>query len=310
LRYSESPGAMAAERGRVVVVGSINADRVTQVAKLPGPGETVMGGELAHLHGGKGANQAAAAAVAGAQVVLIAAVGEDDAGAEELSVLRASGVDCAQVRCLPGAVTGMALIMVDARAENQIVVIPGANARLTAAHIGDSLTRLALHRDDVILVCNEVSAEAVGAAISGGASAGARVIYNPAPARALDVGPAAFQIITPNRSELEALTGSDQLEQAAMELSDRTGTVVVVTVGAAGAVIASPAENEVTRIEAPACNPIDTVGAGDFFNGVLAARLAAGIDLPEAVSAGVQSASESTLWRGARAPGDATPRGD
>jgi len=293
---------MTGHRGRVIVVGSINADRVVQVKELPGPGQTVMGGELVHMHGGKGANQAAAAAVAGADVFLVAAVGPDQPGDEELSVLGASGVDCTQVRHLPGTVTGMALITVDARGENQIVVIPGANAQLTPAQINDSLSRLALTPHDVMLVCNELSAQAADAAILAGAAAGARVIFNPAPPRELPDGVARFTIITPNRSELAALAGPAEVDRAAQDLANRTGADVVVTVGADGAVIASPRGAAITRISAPRCESIDTVGAGDVFNGVLAACLAAGSDLPEAVQEGVKRASESTLWRGTRAP--------
>lgn len=288
--------------GRVIVVGSINADRVVRVAELPVAGQTVLGGELAHLHGGKGANQAVAAAMAGAEVILVAAVGEDQAGAEELSVLRAAGVNCGAVRRLTGEATGMAMITVDAHGENQIVVIPGANLQLTPAQIDASLASLAVTQRDVILVCNELSPHAVNGAILAAASLGARVIFNPAPARALPDGPARFSVITPNRSELLALTGSDDIAPAAQSLADDTRASVVVTAGAAGAVIASPGDGTVIRIPAPPCEPVDTVGAGDVFNGVLAARLAAGQELPQAVKEGVERASESTLWRGARSP--------
>lgn len=291
--------------GRVVVVGSINADWVVEVAELPGPGETVVGDRISRRHGGKGANQAVAAARAGAVVAIVGAVGDDAVGDGELGDLDTAGVNREHVRRLSGTSTGVALITVDSRGENQITVAPGANGRLTAEWVDRALLALTLSPRDVVLICHEIDDAAVGVAIRAGADANARVILNPAPPRDLNrSAPGRLAVLTPNRPEALALSGSSAIEEAARALSVAIGGATVVTVGSAGAIIALPAERELTEISAPVSEPVDTVGAGDVFNGILAARLAAGDVLREAVAAAVERASESTQWPGARAPAD------
>lgn len=287
------------------MVGSINADWEIEVPDLPGPGETVVGDRISQRHGGKGANQAVAAARAGAVVAIVGAVGDDAVGDGELGDLDTAGVHREHVQRLPGTPTGVALITVDSRGENQITVAPGANAGLSAEQVDRALLALTLSTLDVVLVCHEIDDAAVGAAIRAGADASARVILNPAPPRDLNPSaPGRLAVLTPNRPEALALSGSSTIDEAARELAAAIGGATVVTVGSAGAIIASPAERELIKIAAPVSEPLDTVGAGDVFNGVLAARLAAGDPLQVAVAVGVERAAESTQWPGARAPAD------
>jgi ribokinase len=288
---------------RVVVVGSINADLTVQVARLPAPGETVAGDSLRHGHGGKSANQAVAAAAAGAVVELVAAVGHDDAGADELRELQRAGVRTAGVARLAGVGTGVAVIAVEPAGENQIIVVPGANGQLSAEQVSGTLERLALSPGDVVLTGHEVNAGPVAAALGAAARAGATAILNPAPARELPESLTGV-ILTPNETESHELTGEADAGRAAEALHARTGAPLIVTLGSAGALIVGA--SGATTVAAPQVNPVDTTGAGDVFNGVLAARLAAGDELNAAVVSAVAAATESTTWRGARRP-DPTP---
>jgi ribokinase len=272
--------------GTVVVVGSINADLVVTVDRLPAAGETVIGGRFARHGGGKGANQAVAAARAGASVRFVGAVGDDDFGAAALAELEREGVDVGAVARLGGEPTGVALIAVDREGRNQIAVASGANARVDGARIG------ALAAGDVCLLGFEVPDAAVVAGARAAAQAGARIVLNPAPARTL---PEALHgsgaVVTPNAGEAKALGG-------AREIAARTGGPVIVTLGADGALLLD-GERE-TAIPAPAVDVVDTTGAGDAFNGVLAAGLAAGLELEDAARRAVEAATASVRVAGAR----------
>ena len=272
--------------GSVVVVGSINADLVVTVDRLPAAGETVIGGRFARHGGGKGANQAVAAARAGGSVRFVGAVGDDDFGTAALEELQSEGVDVSAVARLKDEPTGVALIAVDREGRNQIAVASGANARVDGARVG------ALAAGDVCLLGFEVPDAAVAAGARAAAEAGARVVLNPAPARAL---PEALHgsgaVLTPNAGEGEALGG-------AREIAARTGGPVIVTLGADGALLLDGG-NE-TAIPAPAVDVVDTTGAGDAFNGVLAAGLAAGLDLEDAARRAVEAATASVRVAGAR----------
>jgi ribokinase len=293
---------VADSRTQVIVVGSINIDWTVRVERLPGPGETVTGDDLQIASGGKGANQAVAATAAGAVVAIVAAVGGDAGGRTQLETLKRAGVDTSLVRHL-GDLTGVAVVTVDASGENQIVAIAGANEKLEAGHVDTALTALRVGPGDVVLTGHEVSADAVGAALAGARTAGATAIVNPAPARALpdDLSGA---ILTPNESEARELTGEPDADRAAQALHARTGAPVIVTLGAAGAlVVGAPGEPATPfTVPAPPFAPIDTTGAGDVFTGALAAHLAAGDALAAAVTAAVHAATASTGWRGARRP--------
>jgi len=288
----------------VVVVGAINVDLVVVAQRLPGPGETVVGGGLQTFGGGKGANAAVAAARAGATVHLIGAVGGDDTGAVALAELREAGVDVGDVAVLAGESTGVALIVVDARGENQIAVGAGANAAVPVDHIRQSLRSL-LPTAGCVLVSTEIPADAVAAAVEESFHARVRCILNPAPvlpviAELLDRGP----ILTPNGSELSDLATlvGDAIGSAtadAQRLAAMTHHPVVVTQGGNGVLVVT-ADGLVQLVPAPPVEVRDTTGAGDTFNGVLAARLAMGEDLATAVPVAVVAASLSVTQVGAR----------
>lgn len=275
--------------GRVVVVGSVNIDLVVTTDRLPGPGETVTGGRLARHHGGKGGNQAVAAARLGARVVFVGAVGDDGFGVEARAALEAEGVDLGECLTLPGQATGVALILVDATGENLISVASGANGAVTPAMVRAALGRLAVGPGDVVLVGHEIPTASTAAALETARAAGARTILNPAPAAGLDAAAlAAAGILTPNEGELEVLRG----------VGLPAGAALLVSLGADGARLETP--DGATAIPALAVSAVDTVGAGDTLNGALAAALAAGDDLVAAARRAVAAASLSVTRAGAR----------
>jgi ribokinase len=309
--------------GRVIVVGSVNVDLVVVAARLPGPGETVTGGDVARHHGGKGGNQAVAAARLGARVAFVGAVGEDDFGVAARAALAAEGIDVTHLAATARP-TGVALIVVDERAENLIAVAPGANAAPTAASVAAAMGALAIGPGDVVLVSCEIPPGAIRAALAGARAAGAATVLNPAPADGLDPATIAMaDVLTPNEAELALLAGSvigsapadggpggarspagpdaGDIETVARRLlaggpDDRA---VVVTLGAAGALVV-PAVGAASTIAAARVVPLDTTGAGDAFNGALAAGLAAAMPLTGAVRRAVVAAGLSTTRAGAR----------
>lgn len=291
--------------GSVVVVGAVNVDLVVVAGRLPGPGETVVGETVRRFGGGKGANAAVAAARAGAGVRLVGAVGADDTGAAALEELRAEGVDTDAVAALAEVATGVALIVVDGCGENQIAVGAGANGALPATHVTDALAA-ALPGAGCVLVSTEIPDAAVAAAVHAARDAGLPCVLNPAPVVAavpdvLARGP----ILTPNAAECRDLAsrlgcGGADTAACARGIAARSGAPVVVTVGGDGALVVGPGGG-VAEVPAPVVPVRDTTGAGDAFNGVLAARLAAGADLAAAVRAGVVAASLSVRHAGARA---------
>jgi ribokinase len=280
---------------RVCIVGSINIDLVVVADRLPRPGETVLGGRFAVHDGGKGANQAVAAARAGATVSMIGAVGLDEHGHRALAALEAEGVDVARVRRVEEP-TGVAIIAVGPRGENQIVVAPGANAAFTLDD--EDLERIS--GSDVLLTNHEVPNAVMGSSLRAAAEADVRSILNPAPARGipaevLHLGP----ILTPNEHELVVAIGNDETEAALDELTARHAGPIIVTQGPAGALLAQDDRRE--RFAGfPAPEVVDTTGAGDTFNGVLATWLARGASLQEAIVAANAAASLSVGAAGAR----------
>ena len=284
---------------RVVVVASINVDLVVAVQRLPAAGETVAGGRFARHGGGKGANQAVAAARLGADVAVVGAVGDDDLGEEALAGLEAEGIDVGGVARLEGVPTGVAAIVVDAAGENQIAVASGANAQLDPMSVQRAVAdRLGAGRG-VVLLGHEVPSGAVAAGARAAAAAGWMVVLNPAPARPLDADVlAAHPLLTPNRAEACELAGNDDADAAARALAARTGAPVLVTLGGDGALLADG--EGVQRLPTPRVQVVDTTGAGDTVNGALAVELAGGRSLPDAARFALAAAARSTTAPGAR----------
>ena len=286
--------------GRVIVVGSVNVDLVVRTARLPAAGETVVGGDLARHHGGKGANQAVAAARLGASVAFVGAVGGDDFGRDAARALADEGIDTSRLTTVDRP-TGVALIVVDEAGQNLIAVAPGANADLTADMVAQAMESLALSAGDLVLVSREVPPDAARTALAGGRAAGATTILNPAPAAGLDRETRRLaDVLTPNRTELATISGTSAPGEAADLLLDEEGSRwLAVTLGAAGAELVERGGQPIV-MRAPAVEAVDATGAGDCFNGALAAMLAAGRPVAEAVAQAVRAASLSTEREGAR----------
>lgn len=287
--------------GRVIVVGSVNVDLVAVVDHLPAPGETVIGGRFEQHHGGKGGNQAVAAARLGASVAFIGAVGEDAFGSDARAALEREGIDLSGLSTLPGAPTGVALILVDRDGENSIAVAGGANAALTSVGVRAALKRLAVTAGDVVLVGHEIRTGAAHEALRLGRLARATTILNPAPATGLEAPTLALaDILTPNRGELADLVGDGPTGPAAKRLlgADPGTRAVLVSLGADGATLVTGRKS--TKIPARPVTAIDTVGAGDTLNGALAAGLAAGLSLDIAARRAVTAAGLAVSRAGAR----------
>jgi ribokinase len=360
--------------GRVIVVGSVNIDLVARVPALPHPGETVTGGSYERHHGGKGGNQAVAAARLRRPTLFIGALGDDSFEGEARRALASERVDVSMVASLPGQPTGMALILVDAAGENEIAVVPGANGAIEEGYARDCLGRLGRLAGDVVLVCNEVPLHVVREALVCAHAAGATTVLNPAPATGIDRAILSLaDIITPNRNELATLL-STQGHRAGSRTDDAPAVAeharplieegggglgvrkaVIVTLGASGVVVleregsgldgtpavaapteaasggteagqraegeeggkadvaagatqppsaaeppAGPAPIRVWEAPAEKVATIDSTGAGDAFNGALAAAIAEGRSLAEAVDRALVAGALATTRAGAR----------
>ena len=261
---------------KIVVVGSVNTDMVVTGERIPAPGETVLGGNFQTHPGGKGANQAVAAARMGGDVTLIAKVGDDPFGREARTRFQQEQIDTGFLLTDPEPASGVALIMVDARGENCIAVAPGANAALTPDDLEPARHRI--EQADALLLQLEIPIPTLLAAARLAAAGGRKVILNPAPATELpaELYPL-LSVITPNQTEAELLTGirldnEDALRRAAARLCDRGAATAVITLGSRGA-YCFPAGNG-QLIPAFRVEPVDTTAAGDVFNGALAVALA------------------------------------
>jgi ribokinase len=271
---------------RVIVFGSSNTDMTVRVPRLPAPGQTILGSTFTTSPGGKGANQAVAARRAGAEVVFVTAVGDDDLGRQALDLYRREGIDVIHVRVVEGVASGVALIYVDDRGENLIGVAPGANHRLTPEDI-DRLPDSLFRCDDVMLVSLEIPVETAIRALRRGKDAEMCTILNPAPVPAIsesrlgELLAGAF-IITPNRDEALSLAGmaleagtEPDWPACAHRLQALGPACVVITLGSDGCYVAEPPDSSPHEffVPTPHVEAIDTVGAGDAFNGALAVAM-------------------------------------
>ena len=287
---------------RVAVIGSSNTDMVVKTSRFPAPGETVLGGEFFTFPGGKGANQAVAAARMGAEVSFFCVLGDDAFGQQALAGYAREGIRTDAIRTEAGVASGIALITVNAAGENEIVVAPGANARLTPAYLAEQAGHL--QNADIALAQLEIPMPAIEHLARFCRDRGLPLILNPAPAQDLpaEVLNGLFGI-TPNQSETERLTGirpqsPETAEKAADLLHDRGVEHVAITLGAGGVYYLGPEGR--FRLEPPRVQALDTTAAGDVFNGVLAAGLAGGLSWKESLGRANRAAALSVTRMGAQ----------
>lgn len=283
----------------ILVIGSLNADLVVRVSRFPAPGETISGEDLAIIPGGKGANQAVAAARQGAQVSMVGCVGDDSFGPALVQNLQSSRVDTSHVRTDPAS-TGTATIVVDAQGQNSIVLSPGANAKVSTSDVD----AVSFENAKILLLQFEIPFKTVTYAASVARQNGLRVVLNPAPARPIpDSLLANIDILIPNESELQLLTGMpvndmESAKPAAQALLAKGVETVIVTLGSNGALLVTP---EAT-VNIPAFNVdvVDTTAAGDAFIGGFAAALLKGSSLEDAVRYGNASGALAATKFGAQ----------
>ena len=268
----------------IVVVGSANMDLVVRVDRLPLPGETILGKEFWTAPGGKGANQAVAAARLEARVTMVGHLGSDAFGDQLAAGLEREGINLCYLQRDPGVPSGVALIAVGPRGENFIIVAPGANANVGPMDVDQAGP--AIDGADCLLVQLEIPQMAVERAVERASRAGAMVVLNPAPARPLSRELLEkVDVLTPDESEAALLSGCpvgdlNQAQVAAEALLRQGVRAVVLTLGAEGALVASPDVCE--HVPAFPVVPVDTTAAGDAFNAALAVALASGLSLVEA----------------------------
>lgn len=291
--------------GKVVVLGSSGFDLTVRLARLPRPGETLLGGELHTGPGGKGANQAIAARRLGADVLFLTAFGDDDFGRRVRENARAEGLDLSYAKVAAGTANQVALIFVGETGENLIGVAPGASSALTPEDI-DGLPDAVFAGPGVFVACLEVPVATVARALVRARDAGLTTVVNPAPATAEVAAPgflSLVDVLVPNEEEAAALAGvrPDGVEGAravARLLRERGARAVIVTLGEHGCLVA--AEGEDCRIAVPSVRAVDTVGAGDAFCGGMAVALSEGRDLMVAADWGCAAGAFAVTRPGAQ----------
>lgn len=288
--------------GNLVVLGSINADHILNLETFPTPGETVTGNQYQVAFGGKGANQAVAAGRSGANIAFIACTGDDDTGERVRKQLASDNIDVSPVSVVEGESTGVALIFVNAEGENVIGIHAGANAALTTERV--EAQRAIISGADALLMQLESPVESVLAAAKIAHENHTTVVLNPAPARVLsDELLALVDIITPNETEAEKLTGirvenDDDAARAAGALHDKGIGTVIITLGSRGVWVSANGEGR--RVPGFKVKAIDTIAAGDTFNGALVTALLEGRAMDEAIRFAHAAAAIAVTRKGAQ----------
>jgi ribokinase len=290
------------KKPNILVIGSANMDMVIQSDHFPSPGETIIGGNFSLIPGGKGANQAVAAARLGGEVSFISQLGKDGFGQQNLEGYQQEGINTSHIFLNPDKPSGVALITVDKSGENTIIVAPGANQSLSIKDIHNAINLFEIA--DIILIQLEIQIPVVFEACRLSFEMGKKIILNPAPATVIPAAtyPHLF-MITPNESETEILTGIkvkdvESAGQASQKLQAMGVPNVIITMGAAGAFVYSSEFKGLiptTKVEVK-----DTTAAGDTFNGALAVALGQGLDIVPAVKFALQAATLSVQRMGAQ----------
>lgn len=286
----------------ILVVGSSNTDMIIKIDKIPIPGETVIGGKFFKMAGGKGANQAVAAARAGGNVTFISSIGNDAFGNEAMLGFKKDGIDVEYVKIDDEEATGTALIFIDKNGENSIAVASGANLNLDESHLKKVIEKI--NNADVLLTQLEIPIKTVEEAIKIAYSAGVKIILNPAPAQPLsDELLKCISILTPNESEVELLTGievkdENDAKKAADVLLKKGVEIVIITLGVKGALLTTNEGS--TLIHGFKVEAEDTTAAGDVFNGALAVAISENKELNDAIKFAHAAAAISVTRIGAQ----------
>ena len=288
---------------KVIVVGSSNTDLVFETPKFPADGETVIGGDFAVISGGKGANQAVSAARAGANVLFLTKVGDDEFGSNAIAVYKSEGIDTSFIEKQKGVASGTAMIMVNQNSgENAIIVAPGANKHLNQQNIDRIIDQIT--EKDIVLCQLEIPLSSVAYLLKQAKNKKALTILNPAPYQEISLELLKnIDIITPNETETYGLTGIElvdqkSIERAAFSLLQMVNRAVIITLGDKGVYFISH-EQKGQFISTSKVKAIDTTAAGDVFNGYLAAALKDN-DLKTAIELGMKSATLSVTRKGAQ----------
>lgn len=301
-KFNKTMDTTQVTKQQILVVGSTNTDMVIKAAHLPRPGETILGGTFFMNPGGKGANQAVAIARLGAPVTFICKTGTDIFGHQSQQLFEAEGINTSYVFSDPQNPSGVALISVDDKAENCIVVASGANANLTPEDLKKA--EEAIDQCDIVLLQLEIPMETVEYVAKIAFEKGKKVILNPAPAQPLSAELLShLYLITPNETEAEMIsdvkiTDEASANEAAQVLSEKGVQNVIITLGSKGALVYSNGESEV--VPAYKVKAIDTTAAGDVFNGALTVALSEGRDLKEASRFGCKASAISVTRSGAQ----------